>query len=185
MRTMTKTLSLGAVAALLLAPAAAAHADNAGPPEHGTASHSSAGSGWDEVNAENPLALSSSGTQEVQASTGCYANAVTRSRSHARSGVIVTSRNLTTSSRCRDINVRHTLGSENRVEARVCFLPSSGGRTCQSSWTDITGGWRVVASDVITGTAYEVQTRVRSFEPPPTDPPMDPDTYPWRVHYAS
>ncbi|MGW1295302.1 hypothetical protein [Streptomyces sp. NPDC002533] len=67
----------------------------------------------------------------------------------------------TTSSRCKDINLRMTTwGSANTLKVRVCFHPSSGGTTC-NSWKDFTKGnaldkWREIAIDVKTGTKYSI-----------------------------
>ncbi|GAB1340111.1 hypothetical protein ACE1SV_67010 [Streptomyces sp. E-15] len=58
---------------------------------------------------------------------------------------------LTTTSNCSGISIRP---NTNRYVA-VCFLPSSGGVTCQSSYTLATGGeWTVISANVANGTRF-------------------------------
>jgi hypothetical protein len=68
----------------------------------------------------------------------------------------------TTSSRCKDINLKFTNAIID-YELRVCFFPSSGGMTCQSSYKKVGNSWKVVATDVMDGTKFKFQFR---YKPP-------------------
>ncbi len=62
---------------------------------------------------------------------------------------------VTATSNCNDINVKPTIGDD----VRTCFLPSSGGTTC-NAWRPISGGtWGLAATDVKDGTKFYVQFR--------------------------
>ncbi|MFB7286744.1 hypothetical protein [Actinacidiphila glaucinigra] len=59
----------------------------------------------------------------------------------------------TATSNCNDINVKPTLGDY----VRTCFLPSSGGTSC-NAWRWIDGGtWGLAATDVKDGTKFYLQ----------------------------
>lgn len=58
---------------------------------------------------------------------------------------------LTTTSNCNDINIK----PNTTTSIAVCWLPSSGGSYCQSSFkTAPAGQWTVVATDVLAGTRF-------------------------------
>jgi hypothetical protein len=58
---------------------------------------------------------------------------------------------LTATSNCNDINIKPNA----TTSIAVCFLPSSGGTSCQSSFkTAPAGQWTVVATDVRDGTRF-------------------------------
>ncbi|MEU6160617.1 hypothetical protein [Streptomyces sp. NPDC047130] len=58
---------------------------------------------------------------------------------------------LTTTGNCSDINIK----PNTTTSIAVCFLPSSGGTSCQSSFkTAPAGQWTVVATDVRDGTRF-------------------------------
>jgi len=75
---------------------------------------------------------------------------------------VPTSGSWTTTSRCADINLK--LKTIPEREVRVCFLPSSGGMTCQSSYKSVGDDWEVVASAVKDGTKFKFQFRYSSLE---------------------
>jgi hypothetical protein len=63
------------------------------------------------------------------------------------------------STRCNDVNLRVTGGGVPGLAARVYFLPYEDGYEC-NPWTQIPVGdtnWRVIASNVIPGTRFEVE----------------------------
>lgn len=68
----------------------------------------------------------------------------------------------TTTSRCADINLKITTTLP--LEVRVCFFPSSGGMSCQSSYKKVGSSWKVVASGVKDGTKFRLQFRSSSAE---------------------
>ncbi|MBO0653795.1 hypothetical protein J1792_13705 [Streptomyces triculaminicus] len=58
---------------------------------------------------------------------------------------------LTTTSNCAGISIRPNTSRY----VKVCFLPSSGGSTCQSSYTLATGDeWTVISANVSNGTRF-------------------------------
>ncbi|MER5896440.1 hypothetical protein [Streptomyces sp. NPDC001876] len=60
---------------------------------------------------------------------------------------------VTTTSTCNDINVKPYYGDN----VRTCFLPSSGGTSC-NAWRWISGGvWGLAATDVKDGTKFYVE----------------------------
>ncbi|MER6345182.1 hypothetical protein ACWC10_37930 [Streptomyces sp. NPDC001595] len=62
----------------------------------------------------------------------------------------------TTTSNCGDINVKPVYGDD----VRTCFLPSSGGVSC-NAWRWINAGsWGLAATDVKDGTKFYLQFRI-------------------------
>jgi hypothetical protein len=58
---------------------------------------------------------------------------------------------LTATSNCNDINIK----PNTTTKIAVCWLPSSGGSSCQSSFkTAPAGQWTVVATNVLVGTHF-------------------------------
>ncbi|OQO94637.1 hypothetical protein B1813_00540 [Saccharomonospora piscinae] len=110
-----------------------------------------------------PSASGESG--EVTAAATCYGGAVqwTQTSPELR---VPSSGTYTTSSRCNDINLRTTRGTDRPQAyfAAVCFLPSSGNNYCGSfkQVPSLSSGWKVLASDVLDGTRFYVVLRYSS-----------------------
>lgn len=63
-------------------------------------------------------------------------------------------------SACHDINITYISGGNHCATMRVRFYPSSGGNYA-NSWKYVctTGSYRVIASDVMNGTNFRVETQ--------------------------
>lgn len=101
------------------------------------------------------------GTASTAAAATCYGGAVNKTFNMGQDEAAHTFGRYTTTSRCKDINLRFTeWGNANPLFVRVCFHPSSGGTTC-NSWKEFTSkhvdDWRVIAEDVKDGTKYSIQ----------------------------
>ena len=94
------------------------------------------------------------------AAAGCYDGAKSVGKVEGNF-YVPTSGSWTTSSRCADINLK--LKTIPEREVRVCFLPSSGGTACQSSYKLVGDDWEVVASAVKDGTKFKFQFRSSSL----------------------
>lgn len=85
----------------------------------------------------------------------CYDTAKPFSKTDHTTGHFPSSSRLTTTSNCSDINVK--ISSPSVKYVKVCFYPSSGGSSCQASFTRMEAGrWYAVATGVANGTKYRL-----------------------------
>lgn len=140
-RAIGATLATGALLGVLTAPGAMA----------GTAP---GGDGDDEAGVSSELSTSSAPAKETKQASevNCYDLARNATHSSGYTGV------QTASDVCNDVNFRlRDAGTD--LEARVCFLPTSGGYHC-NSWQYVSGtSWTEIATNVLSGTNYWVETR--------------------------
>ncbi|MFD3523149.1 hypothetical protein [Streptomyces sp. NPDC058653] len=97
-------------------------------------------------------ASTSTATAGPQTAQSCYGSAKSYSKPAGQRWVPSNgSSSLLTTGNCNDINIK----PNTTTTIAVCFRPSSGGSSCQTSWkTAPAGQWTVVATDVLDGTRF-------------------------------